>query len=145
MHRDIAVRTVGRAEPAADAVVLDHDLNRARMILPRLAVDGIDRAADETVGIEAGTAGTGDEVILEPQPLADQPRDALVGVGTGPRALVTPRAAFEVEHEQLLGTVEAIFQEVPQFARGPGLHLGIATQGLPRLRDQPVPHRRKPR
>lgn len=99
MHRNIAVRAVGRAESAADAVVLDHNLYGSWMILARLAMDRVDRTAHKAVGIKAGAARTGDEKILEPQALADQPRDALVRVGTSPRAFIAPRTAFEVEHQ----------------------------------------------
>ena len=145
VHRDIAVRTVRRAEATADAVVFDHDLDRAGMIFPRLAMDRIDGTAHETVGIEARAAGTGDEEVLEPEPFADQPRDTLVRVGTGPRALVAPRAALQVEHEQFLGAVKAVLQETPQFAGGLGLRLDVALQQPSRLRHQPFPHHRKRR
>ena len=80
VHRDVAVGTVRGAEPAADAVVLNHDLDGAGMIFPRLAVNRIDGTTDEAVGVEAGAAGAGHEIILEPQPLADQPRNAFVRV-----------------------------------------------------------------
>ena len=58
VHRDVAVGAIRRAESAADAVILDDDLDGAGVVLPCAAVDGIDRAADEAVGIEAGAAGT---------------------------------------------------------------------------------------
>src|SRR5687768_7572004 len=51
VHVDVAVGAVGRTETAADAVAFDLNL-----LAVRLAVDGIDRAADQAVGVGATAA-----------------------------------------------------------------------------------------
>src|SRR5688572_28898513 len=59
VHGDVAVGAVFGALAAADAVVVDDDG------LAGLAVDGVDGAAHEALGVVAGSAGGGDEVLVE--------------------------------------------------------------------------------
>ena len=76
-----------------------------------VAVNGIDRATDEAIGIGARAARAGDQPLVDPQPLADQPRDALMRVAAGLGAFVAAGAGFEVENEKPLGVVQALVDE----------------------------------
>lgn len=107
VHVDVAVGAVGRTEAAADAVAFDQDL-----FAIRLAVNGIDRAADQAVGVGATAAGGGDEPLVKPEAVADEAGDAAVSVGTGLGAFVAAGAGFQVEDEELLGIVEALVEEL---------------------------------
>src|ERR1700686_2798525 len=69
---DVAVRTILRAEAAADAPILDDDFER---ISPANRADG---AADHTKRAAALAATRGDEILVEAQAIADEPRDAVV-------------------------------------------------------------------
>ena len=92
VHVQVAVGTVARAQAAADAPVLDDDLER---VAP---ADRADRTADHAQRIAALAARGGDQVLVEPQPFADQPRHAVVRVRARPHALVAARALLEIEH-----------------------------------------------
>src|SRR5437867_576315 len=61
VHVDIAVGAILGAVATADAPILDDDLARVP------AVDGIDRAADHAVRIEARPARAGDQELVETQ------------------------------------------------------------------------------
>jgi len=91
VHVDVAIRAVVRAQAAADAVALDLNL----LPLP-IAMDRIDRAPDQAIRIGARPARTGDEPFVDPQPLADQPRDAVMRIAARLGAFVAPRASLEV-------------------------------------------------
>ena len=103
-HADVAVGAVLFAQAAADAVVFDFDF------VPFAAVNGVDRAADQAVGIFARPASAGDQVFTEPQSFALQPRDAAVGVGAGFRAFIATSAAFQIEHQQLLSVEQTLIE-----------------------------------
>src|SRR5262249_31727418 len=89
VHVDVAVRTLLGPAPAPDAPVLDDDLQGP------LAADGPDRAADHAQRIAAGAAGRGDQVLVVPEPVADEPRHAVVGLGARPDAGVASDAALQ--------------------------------------------------
>src|SRR5262245_57943723 len=106
MHVNVAVGAVGRAQAAADAVALDLDL-----LALAVAVDRIDRAAHQAVRIGARTATAGHQPLVDPQTVANQPRDALMRVAAGLGALVAARAGLQVQNQQALSVVEALFDE----------------------------------
>src|SRR5581483_6419897 len=105
MQRDVAVRTVARAESAADAPVLDDHLERVA------TADRADGAADHAQRIAALPARGRDEVLVEPEAVADEPRDAVVRVGAGADALVAARALLEIEDEQALRFEQSLREE----------------------------------
>src|SRR5262245_7502064 len=80
---DVAVGAVIRAQAAADAVALNLNL-----LSLAVAVNRIHGAAHKAVRIGTGAATAGDEPLVDPQAVADQPRDSLVRVATGFRALI---------------------------------------------------------
>ena len=124
-HADVAVGAVLLAQAAADAVVFDFDF------VPFAAVNGIDRAADQAVGIFARAAGAGDQVFAEPQPFALEPRDAAVGIGAGFGAFIAASAAFQIEHQQLLGVEQALVEIFAQvrIQIHPALRAPLAASG----------------
>ena len=65
-HRDVPVWAVRRAEAAADAVILDHDLEVFA------AMDRIDGAAGHAVRVGARAAGGGDGEAPEAHAVADR-------------------------------------------------------------------------
>src|SRR6056297_925303 len=94
----------------------------------------VDRTTDETIRVHARAATARDEVFVEPQAVADQPRDTVMRIGAGFGAFVASRATFEVQDEQALGEEETLFEEIL------GVHflqilsgLGIATEQLTNL------------
>ena len=116
MHVDIAVGTVlGTLATANALAVVDDDFQRRLVfVLARLPVDGVDRAANQAVRIEARTAGTSHEEPVEAQPLADQPGDAAMRVRAGLRAFVAPSASFQIEHQKPLRVEETLIEKLPQ-------------------------------
>ena len=58
------------------------------------------------------TARRRDQVLVEAQPFAHQPRDAVVRVGARLHALVAARALLEVQHQQALRLHQPLVQEV---------------------------------
>src|SRR5204863_5768675 len=96
------------AQPAADAVVFDFDF------IPLAAVNSIDRAADQAVGILARAASAGDQVFSESQAFALEPRDAAMGIGAGLGAFIAASAAFQIEHQQLLRVEQALVEILAQ-------------------------------
>ena len=65
-------------------------------------MDGIDGTADKAVGIGARAATAGDEPFVNPQAVADEPRDALMRIAARFGAFVAAGAGFEVEDQQSL-------------------------------------------
>ncbi len=106
VHVNVAVRAIRGAQAAADAVTFDLDL-----FAKAVAMDCIDRTADEAVGVRAGAATAGHEPLVDSHAFAHQPRDAVVRVAAGFRAFVAAGAGFEVEDEQALGVEEALVDE----------------------------------
>src|SRR5262249_3315728 len=64
-HVDVAARAILGALAAADAPVLDHDLQVGA------AADRAHRAAHHAVGVQARPAGARDQVLVESQALSD--------------------------------------------------------------------------
>src|SRR5215467_3768496 len=96
MQIDIAVGAIARAEPAADAPILDDDLKRIA------AANRADRAADHAEGV-ATLAATGSyEVAVKAQAVAHQTRDAVMSVGASVHAGIAARAILQVKNEQAL-------------------------------------------
>src|SRR5229473_423033 len=93
---DVAVRTVLRAEAAADAPILDDDFQR---IAPS---NRTDRTADHAEWIAALPATRGDEILIETQTIADEPGDAVVRVGAGVDASIAARAILQIQNQQAL-------------------------------------------
>ncbi len=105
MHVDVAVGTILGTQPATDAVVLDFDFERLA-----IAMNGVDGASDQAVGVHAGSATACDEELVEPQSVANQPRHAIMRVGASLGAFVTSCASFQVEHEQTLRQEQTLIQ-----------------------------------
>src|SRR5262249_53752726 len=103
---DVAVRAVLSAQPAADAPVLDEDLERVP------ATDRPDGTPDHAQRIAARAAGRRDQVLVEPKPVADEPGDAVVRVGARTHAQIAARAPIEVEEQEVLRLHEALSEEV---------------------------------
>ena len=106
MEIDIAVGAVARTEAAANAPVLDDDLERIS------ATNGTDRAAHHAERIAALTARGGDQKILKSETVADETGYAVVGVGAGVHAGVATRAFLEIEDEQALRFHQALREEL---------------------------------
>src|SRR5688572_10967806 len=91
VQRQVAVRAIVGAEAAADAPVLDDDLER--VATPNRS----DRTADHAERIAALPAGRGDEIFVEAQAFTYQPRHAVVRIGASAHALIATRALFQIE------------------------------------------------
>src|SRR5580704_3509315 len=96
MEIDIAVRALLGAQAAADTPVLDYYFQR---IAP---ANRSHRAADHAQRIQALAAGGRHQVMVEAQPLADQPGDAVVRISAGPHACIATGAAVQVQQQQTL-------------------------------------------
>src|SRR5439155_25765266 len=87
-------RTIGAllgAALAADAPILDDDLAIVA------AVNRADRAADHAHRIQAGSAGGGDQILVNTRPLEKKPAPAVVmSADTRLHAFVAARAALQV-------------------------------------------------
>src|SRR5579883_197119 len=75
MQVDVAVRTIARAEAAADAPVFNNHFQR---IAP---ANGADWAANHAERVAALTAARCDQIVIEAQSIAHQPRNAVVRIG----------------------------------------------------------------
>ena len=93
---------------------LPQPMHQSSMMISREfePADRVDRAADHAVRVEARPARAGDQELVEPEPLADQAGDAVVGVGAGLGALVAAGALLQVEHQQALGVEQALAEEL---------------------------------
>ena len=103
---DVAVRTILRAEAAADAPILDDDFER---IAPANRADG---AADHTQRVAALAATRGDEILVEAQAIADEPRDAVVCVGASIHTGVAARAILQIQNQQALRFHQSLREEL---------------------------------
>ena len=103
---DVAVRTILRAEAAADAPILDDDFER---ITPANRTHG---AADHAQWVAALTATGGDEILVEAQAIADEPRDAVVCIGAGIDASIAARAIVQIQNEQALRFHQSLREEL---------------------------------
>ena len=96
MEVNVPVRTIASTESATDAPVFDDDFQR----IP--ATNGPDRTAHHTKRVAALAAGSSDEVLLEAQSVANQPRDAVMSVGASIHAGVAARTLLQVEEQKAL-------------------------------------------
>ena len=107
-HEDAPVGAIIGAEPATDAVIFDDDLEVFA------TVDGIDGATDEAMGIGAGAAVGGDELVIEADAIAEQASEwgavggvaVLIDAAFG--AFVAAGAEVEIEDEDAAAFVEAL-------------------------------------
>ena len=107
MHVDVAVGAIIGAQAAADAVALDLNL-----LALAVAVNGIDGAADEAIGIGARPATAGYQPLVNSQAVANQPRDAIVRIAASFGAFVAASASFQIQNEQSLRVVEPLIDEL---------------------------------
>jgi hypothetical protein len=107
MHVDIAIWAIVGTQAAADAMTFDLDL-----LALAIAVDGIDGATDEAIGIGAGAATASDEPLVDPQAVANEARDAAMCVTASFRAFIAARAGFKIEDEESLGVGETLIGEL---------------------------------
>src|SRR5712664_2749012 len=96
MQVDVAVGTILRAEAAADAPILDDDLER---IAPSNRADG---AADHAERIAALPATGGDKILVEAQAIADEASDSVVRISASIHTGVAARAILQVQNQQAL-------------------------------------------
>src|SRR5579884_1704435 len=92
MQVDVAVRAIPRAQPAPDTPILDDDLERIS------SPERSHRAADHAERIAALPAARCHQVLLESQPVAHQPRHAVVRIRAGVHARVAARALWQDQH-----------------------------------------------
>ena len=139
MQVDIAVRAILGAEAAADAPVLDDHLER---IAP---ADRTHRAAHHTQRVSALAAGRGHQVLVKSEPLAHQPRNAVVGIGASAHASIAARALFQVQDQQALRFHQSLRQEVVKRHRAhDGEPIAVLLQALLRCRFQAPADLREP-
>ena len=91
MHVDVPVGAKLGAFPAADAPILDDDLE---VLLP---ANRTDRALRHAKRVAAGTTRRGDEKMIVAQAVAKQPRDSVVRFRAGLDARVAPGAVVEID------------------------------------------------
>src|SRR5882762_10336864 len=96
MHIDVAVRTKLRAFAAADAPILDDDLEVF------LTANGADRALRHAERIAAGAAGRRDQKMVVAQAIAQQTRDAVVRLCASLDAGIATRAIIQIDQEKIL-------------------------------------------
>src|SRR6266403_1690288 len=89
MQIDVPIGTVGGAKAAADAPVFDDYLER---VAPP---DGADRASDHAERIAPLAAGSGQQLLVGAQTVADRAAASLMGSGTGADAVVAARAFLQ--------------------------------------------------
>jgi hypothetical protein len=106
MQIDVAVGTVVRAQSAADAPVLNDDFER---IAPTYRSHG---AANHAERIAALAATGGDEVLIESEPVANQARDAVVGIGASVHASVATRTILQIENQEALRFHQALGEKL---------------------------------
>ena len=107
-HEDAPVGAIIGAEPATDAMIFDDDLEVFA------AVDGVDWATDEAMGIGAGAAGGGHEIVIEADAIAEHAGEwgavggvaVLIDAAFG--AFVAAGAEVEIEDEDTAAFVEAL-------------------------------------
>src|SRR5580700_2772292 len=87
MHVDISVWTIAGAKSATNAPILNNDFER---ITPP---DRTHRTTDHAKRVAALPARGCYQITIEAQPFADQTAHAIMGVSTGPHALIATRAA----------------------------------------------------
>jgi hypothetical protein len=103
---DISIRTISRAQTAANAPVLDNHFESVA------APDGAHRASNHAEGIATLATGCGHQVLVEPQTFADEPTDALVCIRAGAHALVAARAFLKIQYEKALCLHQSLSQKL---------------------------------
>src|SRR6266566_4055107 len=106
MQIDIAVGAIPRAEPAADAPILDDDFERIA------ATDGANGAPDHAKRVAALAATRGHEIALKAQPVAHQTCDAVMRFGAGVYASIAACAVLQIEDEQALRFHQTLRKEL---------------------------------
>src|SRR5271156_1753263 len=108
VHVDVAVRAILRAQPAADAPILDNHFQR---IAPP---NGTDRTPHHAQRVQTLATGGRAQVVIEAQSLAHQARATIVRVGASFHASVAARAGIQIEQQQTLRFHQALLQEALQ-------------------------------
>ncbi len=106
VHIDVPIRTIVGALAAANAPILNDHFERVS------TANRTDGTADHAKRVTTLPARSGNQIAIEAQPVTNQPADAIVSVSTGPHALVTTRAAIEVENQQALRFHQALAEEL---------------------------------
>ena len=108
-HENAAVGTVFGAQAAPDAMVLDDNLKVFA------SMNGVDGTSDHAMRIRAGSAGSGNQKIIQASSRPEQARNRNtvrlrpVLLDTAPRARVAPGAVIQVEHKDALTFIEPLF------------------------------------
>jgi hypothetical protein len=76
-----------------------------------LAMNRIDRATHEAIGIGAGATRTGHEEFIEPLPIANQSRYPFMRIRAGARAFIATGTTFEIDHQHPLRVKQALLRE----------------------------------
>ena len=97
VHGDVSVRTVFGALSTTDAMVFDEDRQSA------FAMDRVHRTSGKTFRISATSTGSGDEVVVVAESVANQPCDAKVRLRAGLNAFIAACAAIEIDRQHVLG------------------------------------------
>jgi hypothetical protein len=96
LHINVAVGAVVSTKATADAPVLNGDF---QAIAPS---NRPNRASHHAQGVLALATGSGHEIVVKTQTVANQAADTIVGVGTGAHTLITARAFFQVKDQKTL-------------------------------------------
>ena len=96
MHVDIAIGAELRALPAADAPVLDDDLEIF------FSPDRTHRALRHAKRIAARSTRGGDEEMFVTQSITEQSGDTVMRLGACLHACVAARAILEIDEQQIL-------------------------------------------
>src|SRR4051812_32907989 len=103
---DVAVRAAFDTRSAANAPIFNDDFQRS------FAADGADGTAHHAQRIAAVPAGGCDQEAVEAQAVADQAGHSIVSVGTSLHALITTRAAIQIQHQQALRLHQPLCEEL---------------------------------
>src|SRR5262249_21531298 len=106
MEVDVSEGAVLGAQPAADAPVLDHDLERVP------PADGADGTTDHAQRIATRPARGRDQVLVEPEAVADEPGDPVMSLRARADTQIAPSAALQVEEQEVLGLHEPLRDEI---------------------------------
>jgi hypothetical protein len=106
MEIDISVRTIARAESAADAPIFDDDFER---IAPS---NRADRTSNHAQRIAALPATGRNKVLFESKAVADEASHAVVRVGAGIHAGVAPRTFLQIQNEEALCFHQSLRQKL---------------------------------
>ena len=116
MHVNVSVRAKLRAFAAADAPILDDDLE---VFFPP---DGTDRALRHTEWIPARAASGGDEILIITQAITEQTRNPIVRLCASLHAGIATRAISEIDQEEVLRFKESLIQVIVKIQTHRYLH-----------------------